>query len=138
MGLRSREARATRRWIGILRTAFDLTGLLLVSEAASAAGNAHVVDDAEVETEGVCHLETWATLFPRGGLVTAAPGCTFRGLSGVEFGGSVVQGWSDGDTWTTVAPAVKVALRPVGRGPGLPPRWISAAAASRPPRSSSP
>jgi len=88
---------------------------------AWASGGAHVIDDADVETPGLCHLESLATRFgASGGLVNLAPACTARALPNVELGGAVIRTWSaDTPTTTTIGPSVKLRLGAVPGGPGV-------------------
>lgn len=90
------------------------------ADLAFAAGGAHVIDDSEVETAGLCHAETWFTEFGDGrGLVNVSPACTFRALPTVEFGAGITHGWQDGDEQTLIGPSLKVALRPVDADAGV-------------------
>lgn len=80
-----------------------------VTPPALASGGAHVVDDAAVETVGVCHLETWVSRTGRdSGLLNASPACTFRFLPTAEIGGAVQHARSDHVRPSTLAePSVK-------------------------------
>lgn len=92
----------------------------LFAGVAQASGNEHIVDDAAVETPGVCHLEGWVTrLSPRHGLVNLSPACTRRAWPKLEIGGAVQQAWADGASDTTVGPALKYVLRSEDTGLGL-------------------
>ena len=94
--------------------------MLSVASVARASGNEHVIDDAAVETPGVCHLESWATrLGPRRGLINLSPACTRKAWPNLEIGGAVQHGWDDGRTDTTVGPALKYTLRGEDTGLGL-------------------
>jgi len=94
--------------------------MVVAAEEVRASGGPHVVDDAEVETPGLCHVESWLTGFGDGRrLVNLSPACTFHALSMVEFGAAVQHGWERGHRHTLVGPAVKVALRSPSRGFGL-------------------
>lgn len=87
-----------------------------------AAGGAHVVDDAGVETPGVCHVETWlARNGPRQGLFNLSPACTFEALPRLELGASVQRIWDrDAHAYDTMAgPTLKLNLWPVERGFGV-------------------
>lgn len=88
---------------------------------ASASGGAHVVDDAAVETVGVCHLESWISRTGRGaGLINASPACTFRFLPTVEIGGAVQHDWSEDTPPATLAgPSVKWLIYAPDRGPSV-------------------
>lgn len=94
---------------------------LLVASVAWASGNEHVVDDAAVETPGVCHLEAWTTRFsPRQGLVNLSPACTRKAWPRLELGAGIQHAWaSDGTADTLVGPAMKLNLLPEERGLGL-------------------
>lgn len=95
-----------------------LMGLATVS-SAQAAGGPHVVDDAGVETPGVCHLETWVSRHnTEGGLVNLAPACTFESLPYIEFGAAAQRTWGPGAD-TTIGPALKLNLRPLDTGIGF-------------------
>lgn len=79
--------------------------------AALAAGGPRVVDDAAVETPGVCHVETWLTASTGANrLYQYAPACTPRVLPMLEVGGSVTRSWAPGADDTVVAAAAKVNL----------------------------
>jgi hypothetical protein len=105
----------------IRAAAFMLAAAWLPPDAAEAAGGAHVVDDAEVEDAGLCHLELWAIRFgrPRADLINAAPACTFAALPRLELGGAVSQIWADGEKELSFGPAVKVNMVPVSAGVGV-------------------
>lgn len=107
----------------ILRDALPWIALghaLTGGTGAWAAGGAHVVDDAEVETPGVCHAENWLTDFQFDrALLNVAPACTPRSLPFVEIGGAVQHVWGNGRTQALAGPALKFALRPVDRRAGL-------------------
>jgi len=102
--------------------------LALLAEApASAAGGAHVVDDAAVEIPGLCHLESWATFASQSsGLVNASPGCTRRAWRNLEIGGFVAHGWTRTSGDTTIGLTPKLALRSEESGVGI---AVSASAA---------
>lgn len=104
---------AAFRWVVLGCASIAATG-------AWAAGGAHVVDDAEVETPGVCHAENWLTDLQSGrGLLNVSPACTPRSLPFVEIGGAVQHGWGNDSSQTLAGPAFKFALRRVDRGIGL-------------------
>lgn len=93
-----------------------LAGLaLLVSawgQSAQAAGGARVVDDAAVETPGVCNIETWLTASTGANrLFQFAPACTLRALPVLELGGAITQSWAPGSDDTVLGAAAKVNLR---------------------------
>jgi len=87
---------------------------------ATASGGPHVIDDAAVETPGLCHLENWVT-FSSGnsGLLNIGPGCTRRAWPNLEIGGSLSHGWTRDGNETTVGLSPKLLLRSEERGWGL-------------------
>ena len=92
---------------------------------AQAAGGAHVIDDANVETAGKCHLDTWLTGNTRQtGLVNLTNVCVTEALPSLEFG-ATVQRLRDHDddhnlvNTTTVGPTFKWNLRPSESGIGI-------------------
>jgi hypothetical protein len=94
---------------------------LSLAPMAWASGNEHVVDDAAVETPGVCHLEAWTTRFgSRQGLVNLSPACTRKAWPRLELGAGIQHAWTPGgrDT-TTFGPALKLNILPEERGLGL-------------------
>lgn len=106
-----------RRW-GAAGLGF--AALVAAVEEARASGGAHIVDDAEVETPGLCHAESWLSGFEGGRrLANLSPACTFHALSSVEFGAAIQHGWERGHRHTLIGPAVKVALRSPSHGIGL-------------------
>jgi hypothetical protein len=92
-----------------------------VAPAAWASGNEHVIDDAAVETPGVCHLEAWTTRFsPRQGLLNLSPACTRRAWPRLELGAGIQRAWAaDGTSDILVGPALKLNLMPEETGLGL-------------------
>lgn len=99
-----------------------LAALLLLpfsTPAAWAAGGAHIIDDASVETPGHCHLESWLASNPQGtDLLNLSPACTFAGLPRLELGASLQhQGGTSSDT--SFGPTLKLNLRPVETGLGI-------------------
>jgi hypothetical protein len=91
-------------------------GLALIAAAgaspAFAAGGARVIDDAAVETPGVCHIETWFTGSTGSNrLFQFAPACTTRALPRLELGGSITHSWAPGTDDTLIAAAAKLNLR---------------------------
>lgn len=88
---------------------------------AMAAGGAHGVDDAAVETPGACHLESWVSDLGGGDrLVNFSPACTPEAVPTVEIGGSVQQVGPRGERRWLAGPAVKWTLREgAGRGPAV-------------------
>lgn len=94
--------------------------MVAAAEEARASGGSHVVDDAEVETPGFCHAESWLTGFGDGRrLANLSPACTFDALRSVELGAAIQHGWERGHRRTLIGPAVKLALRKPSRGFGL-------------------
>ena len=94
--------------------------LLLLASSAWASGNSHVIDDSEIETPGVCHLEAWSTRFaPRHGLLNLSPACTRKAWPNLELGGTFQHGWDSGVDQATLGPAFKLTLRPEKSGLGL-------------------
>lgn len=92
---------------------------LMLAAPARADGGAHVVDSANVETPGVCHLETWVTRFsPERGLLNLAPACTRQEMSNLEIGASLQHAWDRSDV-TRAGPALKWNLRPTETGLGM-------------------
>lgn len=93
--------------------------------AAHAAGGAHVVDDANVETAGKCHLESWVTRNDsNAGLVNLTNACVTSSLPTLEFGATVQrQRALDDDNnraYTTVfGPLFKWNLRSSDTGVGV-------------------
>ena len=93
--------------------------LMLVAPPARADGGAHVVDSANPETPGVCHLESWITRYgPGRRLFNVSPACTPLAIPNVEFGG-LIQHLRDGNDETTLGPTIKVNLRPTDTGLGI-------------------
>lgn len=94
-------------------------GLVLLPMTANAAGGAHVVDDAAVETPGTCHVESWMTRHgDGGGRMVVAPACTREAWPALEIG-AVIQHDRDGATATAIGPAFKFNLRSAERGVGV-------------------
>ena len=104
-----------------------MSGLLLalvfgVSDA-QAAGGAHIVDDSEVETPGVCHLETWvARYLPGNGYFNVSPACTTEKMPFLEIGAALQHYWDETINAPLFGPAIKVNFQPAtvgGVGIGL-------------------
>lgn len=94
--------------------------ILLAARPAFAAGGAHVVDDAAVETPGTCHLENWITRSSHdAGLVNSAPACTRDAWPNLEIGGFVAHSWAQGTDDTVVGLSPKLMLRSEDRGAGI-------------------
>ncbi|HKP77673.1 MAG TPA: hypothetical protein VJU34_00940 [Phenylobacterium sp.] len=92
---------------------------LAVTTPAAAAGGAHVIDDAGVETPGTCHLETWVTAYGGGrGLANVSPACTREDLPRLEIGAGL-QYLRDHPDDAIAGPALKLNLIPNGRTVGL-------------------
>ena len=88
--------------------------------AARAAGGAHVIDDSEVETPGLCHVEESAAILSGGGrMATISPGCTSRSHSTIELGGYAAYGRIGGIDDGAIGFSPKIELRPVNAGFGL-------------------
>lgn len=75
---------------------------------AQAAAGPHTIDDAGVETPGLCHVETWTTWSRHNSLINASPACTFEALPRLEIGGNVIGVRTDSHWDTTVGPALKL------------------------------
>lgn len=97
-----------RRGAGLAALALSL---LAGASPVLAAGGARVVDDAAVETPGVCNIETWLT-FSSGEnrLFQFAPACTLRALPTLEIGAAFTHTWAPGGNDTVITPAAKVNL----------------------------
>jgi hypothetical protein len=93
--------------------------LPLCPPQALAAGGAHVIDDAGVETPGLCHVESWFTRYDgERGLMNVSPACTFTAWPRLEIGGTIQHLWDDVDD-TTVGPTLKLNLQPIETGLGV-------------------
>jgi hypothetical protein len=87
---------------------------------ARAAGHAHIVDDADVETPGTCHLELWTTNFLNGdGFGNAAPACTMKSLPFVELGAGYAHYWGQAISAPVFGPQIKVRFSPPESGVAL-------------------
>lgn len=90
---------------------------MLASTAAKAAGGAQIIDDAAVETPGICHLEAWASRTGDGDhLLNLGPGCTLAALPRLEIGFTVQHMRTDGAEDTTLSPGLKFAVADLGHG----------------------
>lgn len=90
-----------------------------LASPACADGGAHVVDSANVETPGVCHLESWATIFEAGhGLLNLSPACTFESWPALEVGASL-QHTQDHTDAMAAGPAIKLNVRSSDTGMGI-------------------
>lgn len=88
--------------------------VVLTNFGALAAGGPHIVDDAEVETPGVCHLETWATRFiPGDGYFNVAPACTTLKMPWLEIGAAYQHYWDEFIAGPLLGPAMKVNFQSV-------------------------
>lgn len=93
---------------------------LLAANPALAAGGAHVIDDAAVETPGTCHLENWIARSSGGQwLLNSAPACTREAWPNLEIGGFVSQTWSSDDTDMMIGLTPKFVLRSEESGVGI-------------------
>lgn len=102
----------------ILNTA--LLAALPMPAPAFAAGGAHFIDDAAVETPGTCHLESWVSSSLGGvGLVNSAPACTRSQWPNLELGGFVAHAWAPGADDSLIGLSPKLMLRSEDRGVGV-------------------
>jgi hypothetical protein len=94
--------------------------LSFVSTEARAAGGAHIVDDSEVETPGVCHYEAWVTRFvPGDGYANFSPACTLSKMPTLEVGAIFQHYWDEATNAPLLGPSVKLNLRPASSGLGV-------------------
>jgi len=92
---------------------------LAVGGPAMAAGGAHLIDDAGVETPGTCHLEGWITAYGAGrGLANLSPACTREDLPRLEIGAGF-QYLRDHPDDAVAGPALKLNLVPDNQAVGL-------------------
>jgi hypothetical protein len=93
----------------------------LAPAAARASGNAHVIDDSEVEAFGHCHLEVWGSSFlSQGYFGTIAPACTLPGKTWLEVDGFASRySPARGASSTTIGLGPKINLRVQERGLGI-------------------
>lgn len=94
--------------------------LLLFSLAptslALAAGGSHIVDDAEVEVPGLCHLETWTTFFTSNDTYfNSAPACTTKKIPWLEIGAAFQNYWGPTLNAPLFGPQFKVNFQSVER-----------------------
>ncbi|PKP87374.1 MAG: hypothetical protein CVT78_09680 [Alphaproteobacteria bacterium HGW-Alphaproteobacteria-17] len=102
-----------------VRTAALIACALASPQPVSAAGGAHGVDDAAVETPGDCHLESWFSDFGRGEtLLNLSPACTAKSLPMLEIGGAIQRVGAPGDRHWLAGPALKWTIRDGGSAPG--------------------
>lgn len=100
-----------------MKKTFTLSGLagafaLALTSPAFASGGPYAVDDAGIATPGKFKFETWLSLAGNDDLIfVASPGYVFEALPWIEFE-LTFENARRGDEWeTTLAPAVKIALR---------------------------
>jgi hypothetical protein len=97
-----------------------LLGLGCPMAEAIAAGNAHIVDDSEVETPGTCHLETWVTKFvPGDGYYNVAPACTPEKIPFLELGMTLQHYWNVEANMPLLGPTVKINFQRETTGVGV-------------------
>lgn len=107
--------RSARRVIACLALTISL-----LPRPAGAAGGAHIVDDSEVETPGVCHLETWVTRFvPGDGYLNLAPACTAEKMPFLEIGAAFQHYWDQTIATELFGPAMKINFQPETKGVGV-------------------
>ncbi|MDB5685452.1 MAG: hypothetical protein JWR77_41 [Rhizorhabdus sp.] len=99
---------------------FLWAALGLAPSSAQAAGGAHVIDDAAVETPGTCHIESWASGYRRDeGFANVGIGCTPTQAPDLELGGYVAHDWSPQGDDTTIGVSPKLVLRSADHGIGI-------------------
>lgn len=97
-----------------------LLAFLAPSPDAQAAGGAHIVDDSEPETPGVCHVELWAARFvPGDGYYNVAPACTLKQMPFLEIGLAYQHYWDQVIAAPLLGPAMKVNFQPESTGVGV-------------------
>jgi hypothetical protein len=78
---------------------------------AWAAGGADIVDDAFVETPGVCHVESWRVEANKSASLTHLDlGCTPPAFRHLELGGAIERGDNGGPSGWNFSPTVKYTL----------------------------
>lgn len=108
-----------------MRTSVTIRGALAGAAASLAApvlaaGNAHVIDDAAVETPGICHFENWASLgSDHAALVNVSPACTPLSLPNLEIGGFMAHARNGRLRESGAGLAPKLLLRGEDRGVGI-------------------
>ncbi len=103
-------------WRGLAGAAL-LAGLAAVAQAG---GGAHVVDDADLEDPGRCHVESWVTGKGSGrGLANLGLACTPASLPFLELGMATQYERDHADHGLTVGPAFKWNLLPTESGLGV-------------------
>lgn len=86
--------------------------LLAWAAPAFAAGGAHVIDDAEVEAAGHCHVETWITRYTASArLINLSPACTRREMPRLEIGAAFQHLDLGRTSGFSVGPTLKYELR---------------------------
>lgn len=91
----------------VMLGAFFLFGV----PSANAGAGPHVIDDAGVETPGLCHVETRTTWGRHNkGLVNASPACTFHSLPRLEIGAGLTAERADSRWDGAYGPALKLNL----------------------------
>lgn len=101
------------------RMVFLILFWLVATPLAYADGGAHVVDSADTEDAGYCHLENMLTSYDKGlRTLTLAPACTPSSLPHIEFGGVVNYQWGEGAE-VSLGPSLKLNLRDTARGLGI-------------------
>jgi hypothetical protein len=102
-----------------LRSVGLLLWMVLAPNPMWAAGGAHVVDDSEVETPGLCHVDTWvAASFTSDVLFNGAPACTTTKIPWLEIGAAYNHYWGSLNA-PLFGPAMKVNFRSEETGFGV-------------------
>lgn len=102
------------------RLAFLLLVIFSTWSYVHAAGGPDIVDDAQVETPGVCHFEAWVSRFdPGDGYFNLSPACTLKQLPFVEFGLPLQHYWDQNIDGPVLGPSVKINLRSEDTGLGI-------------------
>ncbi len=111
-----RVKRFSNNWLALLLPlAFEA-----LAPEARAAGGAHIVDDADVETPGTCHLEYWTAKFvPGDGYANFAPACTFTAMPTLEIGAALQHYWDVTTGAPLFGPQIKLNLWPTSSGIGV-------------------
>jgi hypothetical protein len=103
----------------LLALVLALTAPVACAVRARAAATADVVDDSDVETPGVCHLETWTTRFQHAAqLIDLSPACTRKAWPRLELGAGFQHLW-DTPAATQAGPTLKLNLRQADQGVGV-------------------
>lgn len=94
------------------RAAGLIACVLALPQPLRAAGGAHGVDDAAVETAGDCHLESWFSDLGHGEtLLNLSPACTPTALPMLEIGAAIQHVRAPGERRWLAGPALKWTLR---------------------------